>query len=84
MLQVNETNVDHGLSWMSSDVRGHKSMEVHGHPCFVKQHHGQNHGLTGHGHNPWSAITWSSPWTPQGCPWTLTMVSVHEHSSFVK
>ena len=37
----------------------------------------KDHGITDHGQSPWSVKTWSSPWTSQGCAWTLTMVSVH-------
>ena len=39
--QANKIYFDHGLPWMSMDVQGHRSMDVHGYPCFVKWHHGQ-------------------------------------------
>ena len=65
---------DHRLSWISMDVQGHKSVDVH---VLLNGIMVKDHRLTDHGQSPWSVKAWSSPWT-------LTMVSVHGHPCFVK
>ena len=72
--QAKKFYFDHGLAWMSMDVQGHQSMDIH---VLLNGIMVKDHGLTDHGQSPWSVKTWSSPWT-------LTMVIVHGCPCFVK
>ena len=71
----------HGCPWMSRGTRPWMSVDIH---VLLNGIMVKDHGLTDHGQCPWSVKTWSSPWTSQGCPWTLTMVIVNGHPCFVK
>ena len=72
--QTNKIYFDHGLSRMSRGTSPWMSMDIH---VLLNGIMVKDHGLTDHGQSPWSVKTWSSPWTSQGCPWTLTMVIIH-------